>query len=481
MAKLDFIAGGYRGKLGDTIGERWRSIIYVKAYTIPSDPRTAAQVLVRKKFAKAAKLVDISMQLNPDHKLWRTRGNINRAQRMKEAIANLNATDNETLSIPIIPSNTIPTSTITDISADYKTQGQTTLISETIQNADVHCIIGLYITGTQKSTGDATSIILHTEVFPNSNVIGAILDNDDFELDETSTVTGINEQKYTKDILYFPMQKIKGIVITPETSQTVQNGQMLFNYTQDGLLTIELPENIDIRREFDVTITINCVNMLNGQDIATFTATGIYSKNNKIIQISNSYKYVWAANKTIKFSCVAKDTSAGITLTIDDQTTSLKKKILSTNWNIAKNYLSFQEEPEPYLTFATTKVNNISKYGVRGFIISLTGEDMNSEFQGLYWVNSEVTVRAKNNAGQDMPIINIEIEGQDNKTDATEWYDYEVEGTQAQKTAWSEIPAEINVTENASLNYENNYTLLELPLLQTFSKNNMYIPKEWGL
>lgn len=52
MGKLNLLKGLYRGKVGLTVGQKWKDKNVLKVYVIPEDPRTEAQVKIRQTFAK---------------------------------------------------------------------------------------------------------------------------------------------------------------------------------------------------------------------------------------------------------------------------------------------------------------------------------------------------------------------------------------------------------------------------------------------
>lgn len=60
MAKLfTGILGGGRGKVASVIMGRWKGINYIRAYAIPANPRTDAQVANRNKFASSTKKASV--------------------------------------------------------------------------------------------------------------------------------------------------------------------------------------------------------------------------------------------------------------------------------------------------------------------------------------------------------------------------------------------------------------------------------------
>ncbi len=72
MAKQNFLAGGYIGKLGDTIGQRWKDKKIIRSYVKPRNPNTPAQQTARQQFALANKLAQQAMVINGHQGIWDT-------------------------------------------------------------------------------------------------------------------------------------------------------------------------------------------------------------------------------------------------------------------------------------------------------------------------------------------------------------------------------------------------------------------------
>jgi hypothetical protein len=54
MARLNFVRGSIRGRVGQFVGSSWRGRDYIKTFTPPSNPKTAGQVAVRTIFLHVA-------------------------------------------------------------------------------------------------------------------------------------------------------------------------------------------------------------------------------------------------------------------------------------------------------------------------------------------------------------------------------------------------------------------------------------------
>ncbi|MEE1220138.1 MAG: hypothetical protein U0L20_09475 [Ruminococcus sp.] len=64
MAIQNFLSGGYYGKLGATVGQRWKNKRTIRTYVIPKNPRTPTQQANRGKFANAVAFAQMGLQMN---------------------------------------------------------------------------------------------------------------------------------------------------------------------------------------------------------------------------------------------------------------------------------------------------------------------------------------------------------------------------------------------------------------------------------
>lgn len=64
MAIQNFLSGGYYGKLGETVGQRWKNKRTIRSYVIPRNPRTEKQQANRGLFANAVTYAQMGLQMN---------------------------------------------------------------------------------------------------------------------------------------------------------------------------------------------------------------------------------------------------------------------------------------------------------------------------------------------------------------------------------------------------------------------------------
>ncbi len=70
MGKMNFVSGGYYGKVGQTVGQRWRNMRTVRAYVVPKNPRTEKQQENRTNFADCTGATQLAIQLNGNSLIW---------------------------------------------------------------------------------------------------------------------------------------------------------------------------------------------------------------------------------------------------------------------------------------------------------------------------------------------------------------------------------------------------------------------------
>ena len=115
MAIQNFLSGGYYGKLGDTVGQRWKNKRTVRAYVIPANPRTEKQQKNRGNFGKCTAKSQIALQMNYNTTLFNSTSSSAWNERMSTA-RNLQKDGEQNLNlIPLCPYRYVPTYTITEI------------------------------------------------------------------------------------------------------------------------------------------------------------------------------------------------------------------------------------------------------------------------------------------------------------------------------------------------------------------------------
>lgn len=120
MAKQNFLSGGFYGKLGAMVGQRWKNKRTIRTYVIPKNPNTQEQKRNRNNFADAVQYAQMGMQMNfycnlfdvPQFTKWNYRMSV--ARNLKFAgMADLNL-------IPLYPTSFTPPLMLTKLQLHSK-------------------------------------------------------------------------------------------------------------------------------------------------------------------------------------------------------------------------------------------------------------------------------------------------------------------------------------------------------------------------
>jgi hypothetical protein len=115
MAEQDFLNGGFIGKLGNFVGQRWKNKRTVRTYVIPADPHTPKQLEHRALFAKIVKLTQEAMIINKGASYWHDPNTTEWALRTSTCNRRLKAGMTDAQAMPIYPDGYITKDTVTDL------------------------------------------------------------------------------------------------------------------------------------------------------------------------------------------------------------------------------------------------------------------------------------------------------------------------------------------------------------------------------
>lgn len=120
MAIFNTLEGGYYGKLGQTVGQRWKNIRTLRTYVIPHNPRTPIQQANRNRFGGCVPYAQLAMAMNKKTTAFDTSSLTLWNCRMSAARALQNSGQTEMNLIPLYPQGfsvpyTISAANITEI------------------------------------------------------------------------------------------------------------------------------------------------------------------------------------------------------------------------------------------------------------------------------------------------------------------------------------------------------------------------------
>lgn len=118
MAIQNFVSGGFYGKVGEFVGQRWKNIRTIRAYVIPHNPRTPNQQANRKFFGTAVPLAQLANSAYPKCPAFDTSTNTQWAYRMSIAKLAVEAGEQDVATVPIFPKNFIAPFTVTGVTVN---------------------------------------------------------------------------------------------------------------------------------------------------------------------------------------------------------------------------------------------------------------------------------------------------------------------------------------------------------------------------
>lgn len=132
MAVQDFVAGGFYGKVGQLVGQRWKNKRTVRSYVVPHNPRTELQQSNRLRFAEAVQYAQLGLVFNKGASVWESAGLTEFQRRVGQAKKAVDGGLSDWSAVPLYPTGTSPDVTLSDVRRIGDTEGQLVLASVTL-------------------------------------------------------------------------------------------------------------------------------------------------------------------------------------------------------------------------------------------------------------------------------------------------------------------------------------------------------------
>ena len=237
MAVQNFLSGGYYGKLGDTVGQRWKNKRTIRAYVIPANPRTEKQQKNRGNFGECTAKAQLALQMNYNTTLFNSTTASAWNMRMSTA-RQLQKDGKQGLDlIPLCPISFTPTYIITDISNVQRT-------NDTYYTANVE--------GSLPSVQRSISILVQKQNEQTSETLGEFLFRGDFVPGEQNTI-----KIYNNDISLTDAKIKIRIVSNDETisSDMILSQELSIGASGKQTVYLDFSNNNVSRTGNEITIT----------------------------------------------------------------------------------------------------------------------------------------------------------------------------------------------------------------------------------
>lgn len=332
MAKQNIISGGFYGKVGELIGQRWKNIRTVRAYVKPRNPRTEKQQANRKSFGSLVPLSQLAMQLNYHASYFASESNSEWGLRMSLASSLMKAGYELLNLLPIVPLNYNPSYVISEISAIDTTNKRKPIfyVNGTLPNVNrsLSVVVSLYNEKTEKYENFVFSTTLVSGTKPH------------FELEFTFDV---EIDKMTRFIIVSNNDSEQSV---PSELENVTIASKMLAYTPIEPITMEIKNYEqtklkDSHINFDANVpSLANIGITDNQTLlATWAVSGSSNANCKfnIYDAEKEVPTVLSANTAIVALSYVDDTTISVELAIDG--TLSKTQAFSEIESIAENAL----------------------------------------------------------------------------------------------------------------------------------------------
>ena len=214
MAKQNFLAGGFYGKLGATVGQRWKNQRTIRTYVIPENPRTPKQMANRNKFTAAVPFAQKGMSMNYRSPAFASETTTEWALRMSSAKYAIDLGQSDVAAIPVVPRGFTSTYTVTGIAVESVTDATHAklLLTGDLPAGAKHYSLMIYFSDgsrvgeymlchgetTAADTTDLTITCEDTTDLLTATLYGVIVSNDDIDAQTVTYSARIAIEKAAK-------------------------------------------------------------------------------------------------------------------------------------------------------------------------------------------------------------------------------------------------------------------------------------------
>jgi len=210
MAIQNFLSGGFYGKLGDVVGQRWHNKRTVRAYVIPANPRTEKQQSNRQIFALATFLAQQAYNINKGSPLWDTSQMGQFSLMVGTAKRRLQAGKSIEEALPLYPDGYNPTITLTQPQAIWAQWPTRVYISNEISPSNAGREMEVIIHCKNEMTQEQ---IIFTDTFhynPNAQFLYSFEQSNLYSLPAGSSFQAVskNDAQFNNVSIIFPVFQI---------------------------------------------------------------------------------------------------------------------------------------------------------------------------------------------------------------------------------------------------------------------------------
>ena len=295
MAKQNLIAGGYIGKMGDTIGQSWKNKRIIKAYGIPSNPRTEKQQSNRQQFKTAVELSQLAMAFNRLSPIWKYNSKTEYQNRMSECLQNLKNGLEGYKAMPLYPLGTIPTVILDDIKFEKLDNGKIAIKSQKLASLENNRVFTIMYQLKEKANNQLANFFVSRLVHKGSTELLQFEVSTQYEIAETSIVMAItkDDKNHDSKFIYAPPQLLP-------YSEDIIIDDMILTYKDSEYIQFTSDKLRGYIGNYEISAKINAISIESGVQTVINEVVQINLATTDTIDIPLSKSYSLVGTNTIE-------------------------------------------------------------------------------------------------------------------------------------------------------------------------------------
>lgn len=258
MAKQDFVNGGFRGKLGNLIGQRWLSLYTVKSYAKPRQPRTGKQQANRELFANATELANIANQYNVGAPMWVKENTLPFNNRVSQARTYLKNGITGENAIPLYRQSATPSKLIDDLTLEESpTEYTLTSVKWQLLSDTRHFAISAILYDTEEHV--MVRFIYQVTNTVGSDVILTIPKTGRYQYSGNTSFLGItnDDSNFQNTFVYVPSQ-------SPQSASVISISDAVVSKDTDYNVTLSSQSFSSLAYAYIVNVQYEVINGITG-------------------------------------------------------------------------------------------------------------------------------------------------------------------------------------------------------------------------
>lgn len=336
MAKQNFIAGGFYGKLGETVGQRWKNKRTMRVYVVPKDPRTPEQVAFRSKFKSSVPLAQFAMRLNKGAPCWDNENMTEWQFRMSTAKLRVDAGVQYPLTVPLYPNGYTPAISIDGLSIVAQSSTSYRVISDSgyMFPTDRELILVVQARNTAKDVVE--EVVVYAKGYADGGFLMSFDLPTGYTVAPDALIYGVStdDREHENEMIAIPLQGVSqaNVVIVDDWS---------YSYDSDGSIILQSDLLSTIQSAHTLNLSLSMRNMVTGELDGVTQEVSVIAGADTITLPPSLAKYVlWSDTYIAGTDITQADTTEKVIIPQMQLGTETKKTVTQSALGFPASYLA---------------------------------------------------------------------------------------------------------------------------------------------